>query len=230
MRIGEWLKQIGSEGIEGLFAHQYDRFARSPISMEHYRMIALEVADRVQSGKILEIGPGPGYIAIEIAKLLPKAENVGLDVSRTMVGIATRNATEAGVVARVSFRQGNAAQMPFPAESFDFVVSSGSLHHWKQPIRIFNEICRVLKDGGEALVGDLRRDAPKALKEEMAAQIDSRFMRWGLMHSFSEAHTRDELMGMLAQTRFSDYEVTEDGAGLSIRLKKALKQTHAADP
>jgi ubiquinone/menaquinone biosynthesis C-methylase UbiE len=173
MRMGQWLRQIGSEGIEGLFAHKYDEFARSPVSMAHYRQVASGVARRVRSGKILEIGPGPGYIAIEIAKLLPKAEVVGLDVARTMVEIASHNAEEAEVADRVSFRLGNAAQMPFPAESFDFVVSSGSLHHWKEPVRIFNEVYRVLKDGGEALIGDLRRDAPRELKDELAAGIDS---------------------------------------------------------
>jgi ubiquinone/menaquinone biosynthesis C-methylase UbiE len=220
MRIGEWLKQIGSEGIEGLFAYKYDEFARSPVSMAHYRIVAAEVAGRMQSGKILEVGPGPGYIAIEITKLLPKADIVGLDVSCTMVGIATRNSAGAGLKDRIVFQQGNAVQMPFPDESFDFVISSGSLHHWKEPIRIFNEIYRVMKDGGEALIGDLRRDAPRQMKDEMVAEIDSRFMRWGLKHSFSEARTREELSEMLSQTRFSDYEVAEDGAGLTISLKK----------
>jgi ubiquinone/menaquinone biosynthesis C-methylase UbiE len=225
MRIVESLRQIGSEGIEGLFARKYDEFARSPASMAHYRQVAVDVARRVQSGRILEIGPGPGYIAIEIAKLLPGVEVVGLDVSPTMVEIASRNAEEVGVADRVSFRLGNAAQMPFPAESFDFVVSSGSLHHWKEPIRIFNEVYRVLKDGGEALIGDLRRDAPRELKDELAAGIDSWLMRWGLRHSFSEAHTRDELLEMLAQTSFSDYEVAEDGAGLTITLRKSSRQS-----
>jgi len=141
------------------------------------------------------------------------------------VEIATRNAAEAGVADRVVFRLGNAAQMPFSAESFDCVVSSGSLHHWKEPIRIFNEVYRVLKNGGEALIGDLRRDAPRESKDELAAGIDSWLMRWGLRHSFSEAHTRDELLEMLAQTSFSDYEVTEDGAGLTITLRKPSRQS-----
>jgi len=34
IRIAQWLRQIGSEGIEGDFAHKYDQFARSPVSME----------------------------------------------------------------------------------------------------------------------------------------------------------------------------------------------------
>jgi ubiquinone/menaquinone biosynthesis C-methylase UbiE len=223
VRIGELLRQIGSEGIEGFFAHKYDEFARSPVSMAHYRWVAAEVARRVRSGKILEIGPGPGYIAIEIAKLLPKAEIVGLDVSRTMVEIANRNAAEAGVADRIVFRLGNAAQMPFFAESFDFVVSSGSLHHWKELVRIFNEVYRVLKNGGEALIGDLRRDAPRELKDELAAGIDSWLMRWGLRHSFGEAYTRHEILELLIQTSFSDYEVAEDGAGLSITLGKPYR-------
>lgn len=84
MRIMGRLRGFSSEGIDGLFAHQYDSFALSPAMMDHYRHIATEVASRVDSGRILEIGPGPGMIAIEIAKLLPKAEVVGLDVSRTI--------------------------------------------------------------------------------------------------------------------------------------------------
>lgn len=220
MRIGAWLRQIGPEGVDGILARKYDTLAREPISMAHYRSVAGEIARRVQSGRILEIGPGPGYISIEVAKLLSRAETVGLDVSRTMVEIATRNAVDAGVDDRVAFQLGNASQMPFPARSFDFVVSSGSLHHWKEPIRIFDEVHRVLKGGGEAFVGDLRRDAPEKFRDEMAAGIDSRLMRWGLRHSFGDAHTKDELLETLARTRFSDYEVVEDGPNLAISLKK----------
>jgi len=221
MRIGEWLKQVGSEGIEGCFARKYAEFASSPASMARYRRTAAEVAQQVQSGRILEIGPGPGYIAIEIAKLLPQVEIVGLDASRTMVEIAAHNAEEAEVADRVAFQLGNAAQMPFPAGSFDFVVSGGSLHEWKEPVKVFGGVYNVLKDGGKALIGDLRRDAPKELRDEVAGGVDSWVMRWGLKHSFAEAHTRDEILGLLAQTAFSDYDVAEDGAGLRIVLRKS---------
>jgi hypothetical protein len=53
---GELLKQIGSERIEGLFAHRYDEFARSPVSMVPSWRAATEVAQRLQSGRILEMG------------------------------------------------------------------------------------------------------------------------------------------------------------------------------
>ncbi len=38
------------------------------------------------------------------------------------------------------------------------VVSTLSLHHWQDPIMVFNEVSRVLRDGGSFLVFDLRRD------------------------------------------------------------------------
>ena len=222
MIIGDVLNQLRSEGIEGLFAHRYAEFARTETSMSRYRQMAADVVKRVQGGRILEVGPGPGHIAIEIAKLLPQAEVVGLDVSQTMVEIATRNAAEAGVADRVTFRLGNAASMPFSPESFDFVVSGGSLHEWKDPAAVFSAGYDVLKAGGQALIGDLRRGASKEAKDEMASEIDSRLMRWGLRHSFAESHTRREILSLLAETPFSEYRVEEDPVALSIHLRRDL--------
>ena len=82
----------------------------------------------------------------------------------------------------------------------------------------------MLKHRGEALIGDLRRDAPRELKDELVGEIDSWLMRWGLRHSFSEAYTRDEALGLLAWTSFSDYKVTENGIGLDIAFRKSPHQ------
>ena len=221
MRIVELFKQLSSEGIEGLFAHKYAEFARSPVTMTVYQQIASDAAQHIQSGRILEIGPGPGFISIEIAKLLPQVEIVGLDASSTMVEIANSNAEEAQVASRVTFQLGNASQMPFPTESFDFVVSNGSLHEWKEPVKILNGVHDVLRNGGTARISDLRRDAPGELKQELAGQIDSWVMRWGLKKSFSEAYTREEIPVLLAQTAFTEHEISENGVSVDITLKKS---------
>ena len=60
--------------------------------------------------------------------------------------------------------------------SFDFIISNGSLHHWKKPVDIFSEIHRVLKPGQKALISDPRKDAPKEKIEEFAKNINSKFM------------------------------------------------------
>ena len=47
--------------------------------------------------------------------------------------------------------------MPFEDGEFDGVISSGSLHHWKDPIKVFNEIGRVVKPEGRVIVRDSKR-------------------------------------------------------------------------
>ena len=170
--------------------------------------------------RFLEIGPGPGFIAIEIAKLLPEVRVVGLDVSRTMIDIATSNAHEHGVSERVEFREGDASEMSFEEASFDFVVSSGSLHHWAEPGRIFSEVHRVLKPGCRGLISDLRSDAPEDEVQEFASQIDSWFMRWGLRHSFGEGYTVQEAEQLLDGLPFASVRTEADRISMAIWLEK----------
>jgi ubiquinone/menaquinone biosynthesis C-methylase UbiE len=120
----------------------------------------------------------------------------------------------------VRFEQGDAADMPFQDDSFDLIVSSGSLHHWDKPARIFNEIHRVLKPSGSALIVDLRGDAPKERIDEMARTIDSKVMRWGLKHSFAEGYTAQEMENILGETPFVEPEIEVGDISLEIRLGK----------
>ncbi len=216
------LKQFVSPGgIEGYFAVKYAEWAKnSEVVRDDYRELAAKGASAVQRGKVLEVSSGPGYISIEMARLLPEIELVGLDISDTMVEIATRNASEYGVSQRVTFRQGDAADMPFEDSSFDFVISSGALHHWKKPPEIFKEIHRVLKPGCRALVNDLRRDVPAESVRKWTSGIESRFMRWGARHSFSEAYTAREIESMLEGSTFEDFRVKVNEINMEIWLRK----------
>jgi ubiquinone/menaquinone biosynthesis C-methylase UbiE len=216
------LKQLVSPGgIEGYFAVKYAEFARDTPSMrDEYRRLAAKTASVIQAGRVLEIGPGPGFIAIEIAKLVPKVQVVGLDLSETMIEIATGNAREHGVLGQVEFREGNASAVPFEDESFDFVVSSGSLHHWEQPSRVFKEIHRVLKPGCRALISDLRSDAPADEVKELANEINSRLMRWGLRHSFREGYTVREAEQLVDGIPFTSVRTEVDFISMAIWLEK----------
>ena len=216
------LKQLGSPGgIEGYFAVKYAKFARdTPTMRDEYRRLAARTAEVIQAGHVLEIGPGPGFIAIEIAKLLLGVQVLGLDLSQTMIDIATTNAREQGVSERVTFREGDAAKVPFGDASFDLVISSGSLHHWQEPRRIFQEIHRVLKPGCRALISDLRSDAPAEEVRQFAAQIDSRFMRWGLRHSFREGYSVQEAEKLVDGIPFAGVRTEVDGISMALWLEK----------
>ncbi len=216
------LKQLISPGgIEGYFATKYAEFAKNTKeAREEYKRLADSTACMIKKGKLLEIGPGPGYISIEIARLLPEVEIIGLDLSDTMIEIAEQNAKEHGVSERIEFRKGDASKMPLEDCLFDFVVSNGSLHHWKTPVQVFNEIYRILKSNGRAMISDLRKDAPSEKVREWTTVIDSKIMRWGFRHSIKESYTAQEIERIINDTQFRQFEVKEEEINLEIFLRK----------
>src|SRR5262245_21308767 len=88
-------------GMEGFIAKWYANLTKS--SLDDFRALARRVSEQIPSGAdVLEVAPGPGYFAIELAKL-GDYRITGLDISRTFVEIATKKAANAGL--QVDFRQ-----------------------------------------------------------------------------------------------------------------------------
>src|SRR5262245_14531482 len=88
--------------MEGIIARWY---ARNTATRDHRATAELVAARAKSGGRILEVAPGPGYLAIELAKLGFRVS--GLDISRSFVEIANDNARRAGV--HIAFHHGNAA-------------------------------------------------------------------------------------------------------------------------
>lgn len=157
-RIGRLLRTIDRRS--GLFApHGAALYARvAPrILRPLYRRIASEVADLAGGHpvRVLDVGSGPGDLTVEIARRLPGASLVGVDLAPAMIDVARANALAAGFASRIRFELADAARLPLEDASIDLVVSSLSLHHWDQPAAVFAELRRVLRPGGSALVYDL---------------------------------------------------------------------------
>jgi ubiquinone/menaquinone biosynthesis C-methylase UbiE len=149
------------EGIDDAeAARAYGWLSRMP-PMRLLRWLAVRrvVAMRPQ-GLAVDLGCGPGLLVLELARQAPGLEVVGVDLSAEMVDLGEENARRAGLEEWVSFRQGDAQQIPFEDGSLDLLVSTLSLHHWSDPQAVLDEIARVLRPGGAFLVFDLRRDMP----------------------------------------------------------------------
>jgi SAM-dependent methyltransferase len=120
-----------------------------------YARVADEVAAAHPGGKVLEVGSGPGRLAVRLAREAPNLAVIGVDISDAMVERAARRAAGASLSERVRFEVGDVAALPLSDGEFDGVVSTLSLHHWPDPASGLAEIYRVLKPGREARIYDL---------------------------------------------------------------------------
>jgi ubiquinone/menaquinone biosynthesis C-methylase UbiE len=209
--------------MEGRQARWYARTRGSATQLAGYRREAARLTADLPSGSaVLEVAPGPGYQAIEMAR--PGTLSVtGLDISRTMVEIATENARAAGV--RVDFRQGDVTAMPFESGVFELIVCQAAFKNFKQPVRALDEMHRVLRPGGLAVIQDMNREAPDAavaaeveamglnrLNAFMTRLILARFLR---RRAYSPARFRS----LVALSAFPGCEISSEGMALEVRLR-----------
>lgn len=132
----------------------YDRLAAPAIASFHAR-VAQRVTMITPGGQVLDVGCGPGHIAVLLAQEAPGLTVTGIDLVPAMIALAQRHAAAAELSDRVRFQVADVASLPFPDDQFDLVVSSLSLHHWPDPARGLAEIDRVLRPGGRVLIYDL---------------------------------------------------------------------------
>ena len=146
--------------MEGRVARWYARQRGTASQIEAWRRQASELTDGLPNGAtVLEVAPGPGYLASEIARL-GRFKVIGLDVSRTFVDIASAHARENGV--DVEFRHDDVARMPFESGCFDLIICQAAFKNFAEPLRALDEMHRVLRAGGTAIIEDLNRDASNA--------------------------------------------------------------------
>jgi ubiquinone/menaquinone biosynthesis C-methylase UbiE len=127
-----------------------------------FSMLDLNSADRV-----LEIGFGPGA---DIARASRAAAFVaGVDHSDVMLRQASQRNRDAIRDRRVDLRLGVAGQLPFPDSEFDCVFAINSAQFWKDSVKTFTELKRVLKPDGRVLLAVQPRN--KGATEETARQV-----------------------------------------------------------
>jgi ubiquinone/menaquinone biosynthesis C-methylase UbiE len=186
--------------------------------------IAKDIVEKMETGTILDLGSGPGYLAIEIAKRSPGLQVYGIDLSKRMVKIARRHAKG---VDNARFVFGNAAKLPFKDNSIDLVISTGASHHWKTPRMVFDECYRVLKTGKEAWIYDgcpevfnTQADRRK-VNEEYGFFVGRLGPRVSTLHGFTREEYQTEIKGVLEQTAFKgDYQMALTDIWMKITLKK----------
>jgi ubiquinone/menaquinone biosynthesis C-methylase UbiE len=81
---------------------------------------------------------------------------VAIDFSATMIAEARRRTTDASL--RLEFREGDAMNLGFADASFDCARAERVLIHLSDPRKALEEMIRVVRSGGKAVVSELDLD------------------------------------------------------------------------
>jgi len=208
--------------MEGMIASWYARTTLK--DLKRHKLMAKQLVEKIPAnGTVLEIAPGPGYFCIELAQL-GNYEITGLDISKSFVEIARRNAVEARL--KIEFRQGNASAMPFKDNTFDFTFCQAAFKNFSEPVKAITEMYRVLRPKGMAVIVDLRCDVSaeeieKEIKGMGLGPVNEMMVRWTFKQMLlKSAYSVADMESMIAQTPFGKGRIDVSGVGFQVWLEK----------
>ena len=204
----------------------YDLMSQIPlVRTTHRRFIAGALRKGVTQGYALDLGTGPGYAAIDVARRNPDLLMIGLDLAANMVERAQQQAVRLELNGRGPWLQADGHFLPFADGSLDLVISSFALHHWQDPLGVMNEIARVLRrprpeagePGGRYYIADVCRETNALHRLIAYASIPALSLPFGsywgyggYYESVRAGYTPDEAQILLEQSALPPGQVTLD--------------------
>lgn len=150
------------EQVAQQFGPQAQAYLDSP---NHAAGADLERLAGLAQGRVLDLGCGAGHVSYAMA---PSADTViAYDLSTAMLAVVAAEAAHRGL-SNIITQGGIAESLPFPAASFDWVVTRFSAHHWRDVTTAIGEVVRVLKTHGRVVVIDVL--APESALEDTVLQ------------------------------------------------------------
>jgi len=185
-----------------------------------YPVIASQIIERtgVTEGIGLDIGSGPGDLALSVAKLT-SLKVYALDISPDMFLIVSEKVQSQQMVERVVPILGDVHKMEFSDSFIDIIVSRGSFFFWEDLNRAFSEVYRVLSPDGYAYIGSGFGSA--ALRDRIVPEMNRTEPDWkkGDQHRASQCEP-DMLAKILQRAGFKDFSFIQDDSGFWMVIKK----------
>ena len=215
------LKTFHPQGIPWPGTVLYNAVSKTSVFQYHYELVAREILQYCSAGRMLDIGTSPGWLLLKVHQYSPQLKLTAVDISAAMVSKAKTNMTRAGLANLVDIRKGAAGNLPFNANTFDIVVSTGSMHHWNDPVAGLNDVYRVIKPESYALMYDLVSDMPGYLLRELSQKFGKTKMMIYWLHSFEEPFYSIEVFKTLASSSlFGEAQTRFAGALFCLILRK----------
>lgn len=124
-----------------------------------------------QKGRVLDSGCGFGETLLRLAANFPNAEFTGVDLSEPLLELANSSAAEANLSSRVKFTKADVHKLPYPDDHFDVVLNINMLHLITDPVKMLNELERVLRKDGHLFIADIRRSGIGLVEKEFRSAL-----------------------------------------------------------
>lgn len=160
-----------------------------------------DLFDLPSAGEIIDLGCGPGNIALRMAEAFPECTVIGIDGAAAMLDIARKRAAAmSGVASRARFVEMVLPSSALPTGRAAAVVSNSLLHHLHDPAGLWMTLRQVAAPNAAVLVADLRRPDTMAEAQQIVdtyACNEPEILRQDFYNSLLAAFEMDEVKRQL---------------------------------
>jgi SAM-dependent methyltransferase len=201
---------------------KFDRMAEE-VFKPCYSMIAQQIIRRtgIDQGLCADVGSGGGHLGVAL-QCMAKFRMTFVDILGESIELAKERTAALGLAERSDFVVADADALPFKENSFDLIVSRGSLWFWKDPAAVLSSMYSMLKPGGSVYVGGGFGNA--AISEEIHRTMEARESGWTArrdeMTKASEPAAYRKILGKMP---CDDSELYEGGREFWLRLTKRAR-------
>ena len=192
------VEQIGEtiSGIENArkYAKAHEKFARLM-----FRGTLKDIKARNISGSYLEMGAGPGLLAIMVARQNPEINITAIDLSPDMATVANEYIKKNELENRIRYLVGDVGDEKMLGElgKFDFVYSTFSLHDWEAPEDSIRNLWNAVEDNGVLYIHDFKR----------IGWLCSLPLKSGEIDAMRASPTPDEISDIFHRIGITDYRI-----------------------
>jgi ubiquinone/menaquinone biosynthesis C-methylase UbiE len=213
------LARVDSSWLFNLGADVYGWFTAQAAWRASCARLAARLAD-LHEPLIADLGCGPGVSTFELARQLPGARLIGLDIAPRMLAQARRRRRQARLRdARINWLRADAAALPLATNSVHACTGHSFLYLVGNRAAVLAETRRVLRPGGRLVLMEPNQRAA-GIRQVLSISRDPRHLvSVGLWRPFSRLHGRftpRSVMNTLAQAGFVNCGAEETLGGLGL--------------
>lgn len=179
-----------------------------PSIFSPWARVLLENADPGPGERVLDLACATGIVARNVAPMVGEEGTVvGLDISPDMLAVAREREP---ADASIEWREGDAAQLDLPDDTFDLVLCQQGVQFFPDPIRALQEAGRVLIDGGRLALNVWQplehHPVYAVLLDAEARHLDADLAEVAAPFMFGGA---EQLRALLSEAGFDRIEIVE---------------------